>query len=146
MAGIAIVTDSTAYIPDDLVRQYHISVAPQVLVWGNQTYLDGVDIQPAEFYTRLKDAKEMPTTSQVPVVAMKEIFERLVAQGDEVLAVLISAKLSGTMQSAVQAREELGNAASKVTLVDSQASAMALGFQALTAARAARDGATIGDL
>jgi DegV family protein with EDD domain len=146
MSGKAIVTDSTAYIPTSLVEQYKITVAPQVLIWGDETYRDGVDIQPDEFYTRLKTAKVMPTTSQVPVVTLKEIFEQFVAQGDEVLGVFISSKFSGTMQSAIQACEALGSAASKVTLVDSQASAMALGFQALAAARAAVAGASMAEL
>jgi len=146
MPQIAIVTDSTAYIPAALVGQYKITVAPQVLVWGDQTYHDGVDIQPEEFYTRLKTAKVMPTTSQVSVVTMKDIFEKLVAQGAEVLGIFISAKLSGTMQSAVQGREELGAAASKVTIMDSNATAMALGFEVLAAARALGDGASMNEL
>lgn len=146
MSGIAIVTDSTAYIPTALVQQYQISVAPQVLVWGEETYLDGVDIQPEEFYKRLQTAKVMPTTSQVSVLNMKGIFDQLVGQGKEVLGVFVSAKLSGTMQSAFQAREDMGTGGSKVTFVDSNSIAMALGFQALAAARAAADGASIPDL
>ena len=143
MSAIALVTDSTAYIPRALVDEHRIVVAPQVLVWGDQTYHDGVDIQPDEFYTRLRTAKVMPTTSQVSVVSMKEIFEKSIGQGAEVLGVFISAKLSGTIQSAIQAREGLGRSASKVTIVDSNATAMALGFQVLAAARAARDGASL---
>jgi DegV family protein with EDD domain len=88
----------------------------------------------------------MPTTSQVSVVTMQEIFERLTGEGSEVLGVFISSKFSGTMQSAMQGRDALGSAAEKVTLVDSQAAAMALGFQALAAARAAEAGATIPEL
>jgi DegV family protein with EDD domain len=146
MSGISIVTDSTAYIPTELVNQYGIIVAPQVLVWGEQTYHDGIDILPDEFYTRLKTAKVMPTTSQVSIVSMTEIFEKSVREGTEVLGIFISGKLSGTMQSAIQGREALGAAASKVTLVDSQASAMALGFEVLAAARAAKDGASMAEL
>jgi DegV family protein with EDD domain len=88
----------------------------------------------------------MPTTSQVPVVVMKEIFEKLVGQGAEVLGVFISSGFSGTMDSAIQAREALGSAVSKVTLVDSKASAMALGFEVLAAARAAEAGASMAEL
>jgi DegV family protein with EDD domain len=146
MARVAIVTDSTAYIPRELVQQYGITVAPQVLVWGEQTYSDGVDIQPEEFYTRLQTATVMPTTAQVSVVTMHQIFEQLVSQGFDVLGIFISSKFSGTMQSATQGREALGSAAGKVTLVDSRASAMALGFQALAAARAAEAGASILEL
>src|SRR5512143_491082 len=96
---IAFVTDSTAYIPPDLVKQYAITVAPQTLIWGDQTFLDGIDIQPDEFYARLKTAKTMPSPAQVSVVIMQEIFQRLVEQGHDVIGTFISAKLSGTMQS-----------------------------------------------
>lgn len=140
---VAFVTDSTAYIPEPLVREYSITVAPQVLIWGDETFRDGVDIQPDEFYARLKTAKVMPSTSQVAVLTMQDIFQDLVNKGFDVLGVFISAKLSGTMQSAIQGREALGAGASKVTIIDSSTTAMAMGFQVLTAARAARQGANI---
>lgn len=140
---IAFVTDSTAYIPDDLVKQYAITVAPQMLIWGDETFRDGVDIQPDQFYARLKNTKVMPTTAQVPVMTMQEIFQRLVDQGHDVLGTFISAKLSGTMQSCLQAREALGPAASKIVLVDSDTTAMAMGYMLLTAARAAGQGASL---
>ena len=143
MSKIALVTDSTAYIPTGLSDQYGISVVPLVLIWGEKTYEDGVDIQPEEFYTRLKTAKTMPTTSQVSVVAMRDTFGRLVDRGSEVLGVFISGKLSGTVQSAIQAREELGGAGEKITIIDGNACAMALGFQVLAAARAVQGGASV---
>ncbi len=140
---IAFVTDSTAYIPPELVKQYSIAVAPQILVWGDETFRDGVDIQPDEFYARLKTAKVMPSTTQVPVVTMHEIFQKLVDQGHDVIGTFISAKLSGTMQSAIMAQEEMGAAGGKVTLVDSDTTAMAMGYMVLTAARAAQQGASV---
>ena len=145
MSKIAVVTDSTAYIPPDLVQKYNLTVAPQVLIWGEETFEDGVDIQPDEFYSRLKTSKVMPTTSQVSIATMKSTFERLIEQDYEVLAILISSKLSGTIQSAIQAKEMMEKAAEKVTFIDSQTTAMALGFQVLTAARAVEDGASLED-
>lgn len=145
MTEIAFVTDSTAYIPTDLIRKYGIAVAPLVLLWGDKTYHDGVDIQPDEFYVQLKSAKVMPTTSQPSVEVMRNIFKPLTDRGAEVLGVFISSKLSGTMQSALQAREELGSAAARISIVDSNACAMAAGFQLLAAARAAKDGASLRD-
>jgi len=145
MAKIAFVTDSTAYIPAELVRKHNITVAPQVLIWGDETFQDGVDIQPDEFYTRLKGSKTMPTTSQVSMVTMQNIFHDLTEKGFDVVGVFISGKLSGTLQSAVQGREALGAAAEKVTLIDSDTTAMAMGFQILNAVRAAEDGASVAD-
>jgi DegV family protein with EDD domain len=120
-----------------------ITVAPQVLIWGNETFRDGVDIQPEEFYTRLQKTTVMPTTSQVTIASFKEIFTHLLDEGNEVLAVLLSAKLSGTIDSAVQAREMLPG--SPIDIVDSQTTAMALGYLALIAARAAEEGASLAE-
>ena len=145
MSKIALVTDSTTYMPPELVKQHNISVAPQVLIWGDQTYKDGVDIQSSEFFTRLKTAKVMPTTSQVSVVSFQDIFQDLVSRDQEVLALLVSSKLSGTIQSAMQAKELMGSAGDKVHVVDSQSVAMALGFQALAVARALESGASLKD-
>jgi DegV family protein with EDD domain len=145
MSKIALVTDSTTYMPPELVKKYNISVAPQVLIWGDQTYKDGVDIESSEFFTRLKTAKVMPTTSQVAVISFQEIFQNLVEQGYEVLALLVSSRLSGTVQSAMQARDLMSAAREKVNVVDSQSVAMALGFQVLAVARALEDGASLED-
>ena len=145
MSKIAVVTDSTTYMPPELVKKYNISVAPQVLIWGDQTYKDGVDIESGEFFTRLKTAKVMPTTSQVAVISFQEIFQALVDLGYEVLALLVSSKLSGTVQSAMQARDLMSSAREKVNVVDSQSVAMALGFQVLAVARALEDGASLKD-
>ncbi|MGD8404640.1 MAG: DegV family protein [Anaerolineales bacterium] len=145
MSKIAIVTDSTAYIPPDLVEKYNLTITPQVLIWGEETYQDGVDIQPNEFYERLKTTKVMPTTSQVSIATMKSTFESLIEQGYDVLGIFLSAKLSGTIQSAIQAKDMLDKAGEKVTFVDSLSTAMAMGFQVLTVARAVEDGASLED-
>ena len=143
MSKIAVVTDSTTYMPPELVKKHNISVAPQILIWGDQTYKDGVDINSGEFFTRLKTTKVMPTTSQVAVISFQEIFQDLVDKGFEVLALLVSSKLSGTVQSAMQARDLMSTARDKVNVVDSQSVAMALGFQALAVARAIEAGASL---
>ena len=145
MSKIAIVTDSTSYIPTDLIQKYNLTVTPQVLIWGEETFRDGVDIQPDEFYARLKTAKVMPTTSQVTPITMKTTFEGLIGKGYDVLGIFLSAKLSGTIQSAVQAIEMMGTAGEKVTYVDSWSTAMGLGFQVLAVARAVADGADLNE-
>ena len=141
MSKFAVVTDSTAYIPQEYIKKHNIIIAPQVLIWGDETFRDGVDIYPDEFYSRLKTAKVMPSTSQVSPATMQSVFQPLVDQGLEVLGIFVSSRLSGTLQSAIQGREMMGNAGSKVTLVDSLSTAMALGFQVIAAARAMETGA-----
>ena len=145
MSKVAVITDSTAYLPDALVQAHSITVVPQVLIWGEETFRDGVDILPNDFYKRLETARVMPTTSQVAIVDMKAAFEKLLDSGYDVLGIFISAKLSGTMQSAIQAREMLPKAASRIALVDSNSTAMAMGFQVLAAARAAMGGTRLAE-
>jgi DegV family protein with EDD domain len=143
MPKIAIVTDSTAYLPKPLLEQYHITVAPQILIWDQATYRDGVDIFPVEFYRRLKTAKVMPSSSQVAIPSFIDIYRNLLDQGYEVLSILISAKLSGTIDSAVQAREALPQA--PIAIVDSLTTGMEMGLHVLAAARAAEAGASLAE-
>jgi DegV family protein with EDD domain len=143
MSNVAIVTDSTAYLPTQQVKQFGISVAPQILIWGDKTYQDGVDIQPDEFYTRLKTATVMPTTSQVSIPTFQKIFQELTDQGKEILAILLSAKLSGTIDSAIQARAAMPKAT--IEIVDSYTTAMSMGFIILSVARAAEQGASLAE-
>jgi len=145
MSNVAIVTDSTAYIPDDLLNKYNITVAPQVLIWGQETFRDGVDILPDEFYRRLANAKILPSTSQVSIVDMRDIFTRLVEKGHDVLGIFLSEKLSGTMDSARQAEKMLPNMAEKIAIIDSNSIAMAMGFHVLSAARAAQAGESLAE-
>jgi len=143
MSKIAIVTDSSAFLPKPLLDQYHITVGPQILIWDQTTYQDGVDIQPVEFYQRLKTAKIMPSSSQVAIPTFKNIYGNLLDQGYSILAILISAKLSGTVDSAVQAREAYPQA--PIEIVDSFTSGLELGLHVLAAARAADAGANLAE-
>jgi DegV family protein with EDD domain len=145
MSNLAIVTDSTVNIPAEYVKKYNLTVAPQILIWGEQTLQDGIDIQPDEFYKRLKTAKTMPSTSQVSPAIMQSLFQPLVDKGLDVLGIFISAKLSGTIQSAVQAKEMMGKASEKVTIVDSRSTSMGTGFQILAVARASEAGASLAE-
>jgi len=138
MAKPTFVTDSTSYLPEELRRRHDIQVIPQVLIWGGETLLDGVDIMPTAFYERLKTAEVMPTTSQASIGAFKDLFEPHVRAGRPILAILVSQKLSGTIQSAQSAKEMFPGA--RIEIVNSESTAMAMGFQVLAAARAAEAG------
>ncbi|MEJ2746838.1 MAG: DegV family protein [Anaerolineae bacterium] len=136
---VAIVVDSTAFIPPELVEKYDIHVIPQILNWEGQSYRDNVDITPEEFYTRLKTAKEMPTTSQPSAGEFHEFFAKLAESYDSILAVLISEHLSGTLASARAARDMMPDF--PVEIVDSRSTVMGLGFMVLAAAKAVANGA-----
>jgi DegV family protein with EDD domain len=145
MSKVALVTDSTSYIPKEIRNKYPITVVPQVVIWEGQTYEDDVTITPEQFYTRLRTAKVMPSTSQASVVNMHKAFSSLIEQGYDVLGIFLSAKLSGTYQSAVLGREQLASGAEKVDFIDSETTAMAMGFMVLAVAQAAMDGASMAD-
>jgi DegV family protein with EDD domain len=141
MAKVAIVTDSTVNLPQSVISEYSITVVPQIVIWDDKIYLDGIDIRPAEFYTRLQSSQSMPSSSQVSPITLKDTFSGLLDKGFDVLAITVSSKLSGTMNSAIQAKDMLPGKA--IELVDSLTASMALGFQVLMAARAAKNGASL---
>ncbi len=138
MRKVAIVTDSTAYISKEVVDELEITVVPLTVLWDDKSYLDGVDITPTEFYSRLSTAKTMPSTSQPSPHAFLSVYKPLLDAGLDIVSIHISAKLSGTYASAIQAKEMLET--DRVTVIDSEVTAMALGYSAILAARAARDG------
>ncbi len=81
MNNIAIVTDSTANIPAEWVEQYAIRIVPLKIHWGSETYLDGIDLTPEEFYRRLSSNKQLPTTSQPSIQDFLKVFESLADEG-----------------------------------------------------------------
>jgi DegV family protein with EDD domain len=143
MSQVAVITDSTAYLPHDLIKQYNITITPLSIIWGENTYQDGVDIQPDEFYKRLADSKVLPTTSQVTLHSMKTAFDGLLEKGFDVLGIFISSKFSGTVQSAIQACELIPHAKDRIQIVDSFSTTMAMGWPVLMAARAALAGESL---
>jgi DegV family protein with EDD domain len=140
MSKVAIVTDSTAYIPAELQKQLNISVVPLNVIWGEESLEDGVTITPEDFYRRMASSKVVPTTSQPSILSMKNTFEDLLHQGYDVLGIFISSRLSGTVESASQAREIMKKGKDRIAIVDSLATTMAMGWPVLTAARAAEAG------
>ena len=104
MSKIAIVTDSTAYIPKEVGADFDIHVTPLQLIWGEEQFRDGVDILPADFYQRLETSKTMPTTSQPSPQAFYDVYSKLAKENYDILSIHISTKLSGTVGSAEQAK------------------------------------------
>jgi DegV family protein with EDD domain len=141
MSKVAVVTDSTSYIPEEMLSGLPIYSLPLQVIWDGKVYLDNVDIHPREFYERLQTAKVMPTTSQATPAAFTKMYGQLLEEGYDVFSIHISGKLSGTLDSAHQARDQYPGA--NIELFDSLTTAMALGFQSLLVAKAAKEGATL---
>jgi DegV family protein with EDD domain len=136
---LAIITDSTCDIPDNLIEEYGIIVVPQFIIWGDEQYRDRVDITPKEFYQRLEEEDEKPTTSQAGVGDFLDAIKQAQDNGaTEALILTVSSAMSGTYQMAKAAAEK---ANIPVSVIDSKGPTMTLGWQVLTAARSRDEGA-----
>jgi DegV family protein with EDD domain len=143
MSKVVVVTDSTAYLPDEMAKQYGIIVLPLSIIWEGTSYRDGIDIQPADFYGRLKVARELPTTSQVTAPAFEAAFKDVLQAGDRVLGIFVSSRLSGTYDAAVQAQQAIGADSDTIAIVDSGLTTVAMAMPVLVAARAAQSGESL---
>jgi DegV family protein with EDD domain len=137
--SVAVVTDSTADLPPQLTRSRSITVVPLTLNFEGKALLDGVDIQPDEFYRRLPSATTHPTTSQPSPGRFAEAYSSLLADHDAVVSIHISEKLSGTYASALQAADMTDP--KRVRVIDSELVSMSLGLITLAASTLAAGGA-----
>ncbi|MEN6480627.1 MAG: DegV family protein [Anaerolineaceae bacterium] len=144
MEKIAVVTDSTAYIPEQVKKGLPIFTIPLHVNLGGKTYDDGVDLQPQEFYERIKTEKEIPQTSQATPSEIFNFYKNLLEQGYKIISIHLSEKLSSTLDAAKIAKKELSSA--KIELVDSQTAAAALAFHVVEAAKAVVAGASLGEV
>jgi DegV family protein with EDD domain len=135
---VAIVTDSTADLSADLASERGISVVPLTVSLDGRSYLDGVEITAAEFYTLLGRSGGMATTSQPSPGRFADVYETLLGDHREVVSLHISSKLSGTYAAAVQAAEMVGGG--RVTVVDTGQASMPLALQVLAASGMAAEG------
>ena len=136
--GLAVVTDSSADLPDPVLDRHRIALVPLQVMFGDESFRDRVELRPEDFYRRLRGARDLPTTSQPAPADFVRVFRDARAEADEVVAVLLSAGLSGTYASA-QAAVRAGGV-SGVHLVDSRSASLGLGMLALRAAELAESG------
>ena len=128
-----LISDSTSYLPENLINNYGIIIIPLYIHLEGKSYKEGRDISHAEFYHIFESSKMFPTTSQPSAGEFLEVFQSL-APEDEALVILISAELSGTVQSALMARNMLENGRQEnIHIIDSRSSSMGMGFQLLKA-------------
>jgi len=135
---IKVVTDSSVDLPEEIARELDITIVPLTIHFGDRTYLDRQDIDPATFYRMLTTEHVHPRTAQPSVGLFEAAFRRLAAAGHDILVIAIGATLSGTMNSAALAAQQVPDA--RVTLVDSGTVSMAMGSMVIRATRLAREG------
>tara|TARA_B100001029_G_scaffold60660_1_gene49022 strand:+ start:9765 stop:10601 length:837 start_codon:yes stop_codon:yes gene_type:complete len=125
MSKIALVTDSTCDLPKSVVKDKNITVIPLNVHFGEETFLDGIDLQSNEFFEKLSTSEIHPQTSQPSVGRFVETYNDLLKKHDSILSLHISSKLSATYNSALQAQKEIGN--EKIKVIDSMNGTLGLG-------------------
>lgn len=139
-ADIALVTDSTADIPENLVDQFQIHVVPNIMVINGVSVEDGRGITREEFYRQLPTYKDLPTTATSSVGAYKALYQNLIEKGyKQIISIHAASTLSGIFNAARLAASEVSN---RINVIDSEQITLGLGFQVLAAAQAIRNGAS----
>jgi len=142
MGKVAVVTDSSACVPKEVVKQYGIHILPLILLFEDRSYRDGVDITSQEFYELLKKAKKVPTTSSPSPGEYLGVFREVAKQASDILCITLPPHLSMSFDSATQAREMARESIPHVhiEIFPSRSPALAQGFIAQAAAQAAASG------
>jgi DegV family protein with EDD domain len=142
---VKIITDSVADIPAGVIAELGISVIPVLLRFGEEIFRDGIDITTDQFYKKLVESKVMPTTSVPSMDMFARTYARLAEETDEILVIMLSSKLSGLYNAAVQSAELLESNC-RIEVLDSGVAVMAQGFVVIRAAQAARDGKNLDEI
>ncbi|EPC30875.1 DegV family protein [Lacticaseibacillus paracasei subsp. paracasei Lpp22] len=137
MANIKIVTDSSVQLTPEEISQHNITVVPLTIMIDNTVYIDGETITRDDFMDEMAAAQNLPKTSQPAVGTFADVFDKLTADGSEVLAIHMTETISGTVNSSRQAAQI---AKGKVTVIDTQFTDRAMAFQVLVAAEMAEAG------
>ncbi|KXZ17268.1 fatty acid-binding protein DegV [Bacillus nakamurai] len=137
--NIAVVTDSTAYIPKEMREENHIHMIPLQVVFGEKTYREETELDWRSFYKEVKNHDELPTTSQPSFGELIALYEELGKSYDAVISIHLSSGISGTYNSAASANAMVDHI--EVYPFDSEISCLAQGFYALKAAQLIKDGA-----
>lgn len=136
--GIKIFTDSICDVPYEYAERYGIRVMPLTVNFGDESFKDGVDLTLEEFLIKLQKSEVLPTTSQVPPAEFLEAYREEMALGNKVISIHGSSQLSGTYNSAVMAKEQIGEP--NLHIIDSMGVSLGAGMLAIKAARLAEEG------
>ena len=139
---VLVVTDSTADLPPDLAAELGITVVPLEVIFGGESFRDGIDLTSEEFFRRLSESRELPSTSQPSLGEFQRTYEGLAAHTDRILSIHLSSRFSGTVETARQAGQTLAGRC-QIEVIDSGTVSMAMGLAAIAAARAGRWGADL---
>jgi len=142
--ALKIITDSTSYIPEKLIKKYDIEILSLNILMNGESKRE-LDWKNEDFYLEMKKNGEFPKSAQPSIEEIKNLFEENIKRGNQVLGIFMSSKMSGTYSTATMIREHLLEIYpdSRIELLDSMSNSMQLGFAAIEGAKAAKDGNTI---
>jgi DegV family protein with EDD domain len=130
---IAIITDSTCDIPQDLIEKHQIQIVPQYVIWGEEQFKDRLELEPAAFYKRLEEDPRLPTSAHATIMDFTQAYQEAKQSGaEQILVFTVSGAMSGAFHAAQMAAETMDI---PVIPIDSRGPTMSLGWQVLTAAR-----------
>ncbi len=142
MSGVRIVSDSAICLPKELIEKYNIELVPETIIFGTTIYRDGVDLVPSEFYVKLGEAKDLPTTSAPSPQDFIDAFQKVGKDADSIACILVTAGFSHMgLQAALTARESVPEP--PIEIMDSRTALGAYGFIVLAAAKAAAAGKSL---
>ena len=144
MTKIAIVTDSTAYLSEDIIQTYNIHVVPLSVNFENQTFKEGRDMSTIEFYGRLREVEQLPTTSQPAIGDFVSLYENLAKDYDQAIAIHLSSGISGTLNTSEAAARMVDGI--EIAVIDSESACYGLGFMVIEAAKMAQEGKEMEDI
>lgn len=142
---IAIVTDSTAYLPQEIVDRYNITVVPIEVVFDSKSYREDIDITTSEFYDLLQKSPELPSTAQPPIDEMLKLYDKLAQEGyDTVISIHLASTISGFVNNLKSAVETIDNI--NVVVYDSWITVRLMGYLVQEAAEMAQDGKAVNEI
>ncbi|ODS50162.1 MAG: degV family protein [Halanaerobium sp. 4-GBenrich] len=141
---IAIVTDSTCDLPAEFMEKYSIEFVPLIVHFKEDTYYDKIDLDSDKLFSMMENSDELPTTSQPSVGLFIEKYQKLAAEYDQIISIHISSALSGTLESARLAAQQVEDIA--VEVIDSKSTSSGLGFLVLLAAEMIESGKSVEEI
>lgn len=141
---VKIITDSTSDIPAELVEKLGITVVPSYVMFGTESYRDGVELSRNQFYEKLVSTRDIPTTAAPPPAIYQEVYRQLAEETEEMVSIHLAARYSGIYNSAAVAAQ--GVSGTRIAVIDSDQVTMGYGWLVVAAAEAAQCGASYDEI
>lgn len=140
--GVKVITDSTCYIPENLMKEYDIDMVSLSISFHDDEVHKEKEITNERFYKLMEEYNVFPKSSQPSINETYELFEKIIRNGDDIVAIFLSSEMSGTYHSGLMIKNMIleNYPGSKIEIIDSKSNSMQLGYAALTAAKAAKQG------